>query len=329
MQNKSMIAVLGVVALAVSACGSGSSGAGGGNGGGSSSGKKHAITLIAGTTNDNFYVTMNCGAKAEAAKQGVTYKFTGPSSFDASQQTPIVNSVTADHPDAVLIAPTDSTALIAPMKQMKAQGIKVVEVDTTVSDNSIAVSQISSDNELGGKDAADALAKQIGGKGTVMVVNVNPGISTTDARDKGFKEEMKAKYPHVKVLQTQYDGDKPSKAASIITSTYAAHPDLNGVFAANVLTAEGVATGIKEAHATGKIKNISFDAEPSDISALKKGVIDALVAQEPALIGKDGIDQALNSLNGKPVTKKIATKLVTITKGNLSSMKKYIYKSHC
>jgi ribose transport system substrate-binding protein len=287
------------------------------------------VTLIVGTTNDNFYVTMNCGAKAEAARLGLKYDYTGPSKFDAGQQIPIVNSVTAKHPDAALIAPTDSTALIAPMKAMKSAGVKIVEVDTSVTDNSLAVSRISSDNELGGKDAADALAKLVGSKGTVMVVNVNPGISTTDARDKGFKEEMAAKYPNIKVLPTQYDNDTPSKAAQIVTSTYAAHPDLVGIFAANVLTAEGVATGIKEAHATGKIKNISFDAEPSDITDLKSGVVDALIAQEPGLIGKDGIDQAVLALEGKATTPQIQTKLVTITKDNLSSMQQYVYKSSC
>jgi ribose transport system substrate-binding protein len=292
-------------------------------------GKPYKITLIAGTTNDNFYVTMNCGAKAKAAQLGVKYSFTGPSKFDASQQIPIVNSVTAKHPDAVLIAPTDVTALIQPMKAMKARGIKVIEVDTHVNDPSISVSKIASDNLKGGQLAADALAKLIGGKGTVMVVNVNPGISTTDARDQGFKKEMAAKYPNIKVLSTQYDNDEPAKAAQIVTSTYAANPSLNGIFAANVLTAEGVATGIKEAGATGKIKNVSFDAEPADITDLNKGVIDALIAQEPAVIGADGIQQAVNALSGKPVTKSIGTGLVVITKANLAQTKKYVYKSSC
>lgn len=305
-----------LVAALVAACGS--------------SGTKHyKITLIAGTTNDNFYVSMNCGAKAEAAKLGVTYKFTGPSKFDASQQIPIVNSVTANHPNAVLIAPTDVTALIQPMKAMKAQGAKVIEVDTHVNDASISVSKISSDNEKGGRLAADALGKLIGGKGTVIVVNVNPGISTTDARDQGFKAEMKAKFPGITVLPTRYDNDEPATAAQIVTSTYAAHNSLNGIFAANVLTAEGVATGIREAGATGKIKNVSFDAEPADIQDLQKGVIDALIAQEPATIGADGIEQAVNALNGKPVTANIGTGLVEITKANLSTTKKWVYKSSC
>src|SRR3982074_3556957 len=146
-------------------------------------GKPFKIVLIAGTTADNFYATMNCGAKAEASKLGVAYSFTGPNHFDAQQQIPIVNTVTAQHPDAVLIAPTDVSALIRPMQAMKAVGIKVVEVDTTVTDNTIAPSQISSDNLAGGKLAADTLAQLIGARGTGMVINVNPGISTTDAPD--------------------------------------------------------------------------------------------------------------------------------------------------
>ena len=74
-----MCAILGTVALVATGCGSAGSGGGG----------SHAVTLIVGTTNDNFYVSMNCGAKAEAQKLGVTYKYTGPSKFDASQQIPI------------------------------------------------------------------------------------------------------------------------------------------------------------------------------------------------------------------------------------------------
>ncbi len=324
-----VVAGVAVVALAAAACGSSSKNTTAGSSASASPGKHYSVTLIAGTTADNFYVTMNCGAQAEAQKLGVTYKFTGPSHFDPQSQIPVVNTVTAQHPDAVLIAPTDVTALIQPMKSMKAAGIKIVEVDTHVDDASISVSKISSDNTQGGKVAADTLAQLIGDKGTVMVVNVNPGISTTDARDQGFKQEMAAKHPNIKVLTTQYDNDEQAKAAQILTSTYAAHPDLNGVFAANTISAEGVATGIRNAGATGKIKVVGFDAEPQSIQDLKNGVVDALVAQEPALIGKDGIDQAVNALSGKPVTPQIGTGLVSITKANMDQQQQYWYRSSC
>jgi ribose transport system substrate-binding protein len=323
MSKKYAMVVIAVLALAASSCSSGNKST-------SSGGKKQwKVTLIAGTTADNFYVTMNCGAQAEAKKLGVTYKFTGPNHFDAPTQIPVVNTVTAQHPDAVLIAPTDVDALSQPMKQMSAAGIKIVEVDTHVNDASISISKIASDNLKGGVLAADTLAQLIGGTGTVMVVNVNPGISTTDARDQGFKQQMAAKYPTIKLLPTQFDNDDQAKAAQILTSTYAAHPDLNGIFAINTISAEGVGTGIKNAGATGKIKTVGFDAEPQSIQDLNNDVVQALIAQQPAKIGSDGIDQAVNALEGKPVTAKIGTDLVAITKENQATTNQYFYKSNC
>jgi ribose transport system substrate-binding protein len=326
MIRKLSIIGLAGVAIAAAGCGSSSSTAT------ATPAKHYSVTFIAGTTGDNFYTTLNCGAKQEAAKLGMTYSYTGASTWGAPQQIPYVQSVTAAHPDAVLIAPTDVTALIAPMQSMEQAGIKIAEVDTDITngvESGVAITSISSNNLVGGQEAADALAKLINDKGTVMVINVTAGISTTDARQQGFTQEMAAKYPNIKVLATQFDNDSATSAASILESTYAANPDLNGIFAANVLTAEGVSTGITHVGATGTIKDVSFDAEPTDIAALKSGSIDALIAQEPATEGIDGVEQVYDALTGKSVTASIATGLVTITAANEASMSKYFYVSSC
>jgi ribose transport system substrate-binding protein len=292
----------------------------------SSSGSK-SLALIQGTKADNFYVTMGCGAKAEAAKLGYSINVQGPADFAAPEQIPIVNAITAQHPGAVLIAPTDTQALIAPMQQMKSAGIKVVQVDTTVSNKSIAVASISSDNLQGGAKAADELAKLIGGKGSVVVMNEQPGVSTTEQRIQGFLQEIK-KYPNIKPLATQYVGDNPSKAAQAITALYAAHPDLAGVFATNVLVAQGVDTGLKTAGAATKVKIVGYDADPTQITDLKAGIVKALIAQEPYQEGVDGVEQAVNALTGKP-TQSILTGLAVLTNSNLAAMKKYVYQSSC
>ncbi len=331
--------------LALSACSSGSSGSSGsagssappkaaataataGGGPAAGAGKGKQLTLILGTKGDPFYITMACGAKAEAQKVGAKLDVQGPKEFQASEQIPIVTSVAAQHPDAVLIAPTDSHALVNPMQQMKSAGIKLVEVDTTVTDRSLSVSSISSNNLLGGKIAARTLAKQIHEKGSVVVINEQPGISTTDARAKGFNQAMK-KYPNIKVLPVQYDHDNANEAASLVSSILAAHPDLKGIFAINTLTAEGVGTGLRQAGAKGKVKVIGFDASPESVKQLKQGIVQGLIAQEPYREGQLGVDQAIDALTGKANTKNIGTKLVAITKNNLPKMQKYLYKSHC
>jgi ribose transport system substrate-binding protein len=257
-----LVAVALGLAAGVAACGDDDESA---SGGGSSSGgqESYDITLIAGVKGDEFYITMDCGAKAKAKELGVNLDFQGPDKFDAALQTPIVNAVTAKKPDAILIAPTDTKAMYAPIKQAADAGIKIVFVDTTLEQSDMAVSRIASDNEAGGREAASTLAKLIGGSGDVFVVNVKPGISTTDARAKGFEEG--AKEVGLNYLGQDYSQDEPQRAASIIKAQLAKHPDLHGVFATNLFSAEGTANGVREAGKQGDVKIVGFDAGPAQV----------------------------------------------------------------
>jgi ribose transport system substrate-binding protein len=315
------VLAVGIAAVTVAACGSSNSSSGG------SGGKKYNMTLIAGVKGDQFYITMNCGAQAEAKKLGVSLNFQGPDQFSPSLQTPIVNAVAAKKPDAVLVAPTDSKAMFAPINQLKTGGSKIVLVDTTLDDASIAESQIASDNLGGGKAAADAIAKLIGGKGKVFVNNVDPGISTTDARAKGFADE--AKKLGLTYLGQQFNHDDPAKAAAIVNAELSKNPDLKGIFAANLFGAEGSATALRQAGKTGKVKIVGFDAGPKQVEDLKSGVVQGLIAQRPADIGAQGVQQAYNALTGKPVTKVIKTGSAALTKANLAQNEQYAYKSTC
>ena len=301
--RRAIVAVAAVgAAAALAACGS--SGGGGG---------KKDLALIAGVKGDEFYITMKCGAQAEAAKKGVNLSFQGPDQFDASLQTPIVNAVAAKKPDAILVAPTDTKALFAPIKQAS-QNSKIVLVDTTLDDASMAVSQIASNNLAGGQAAGTELSKLIGSAGgKVMVMSVKPGISTTDLRAQGFKQSIQSK-PALKDIGVQYDNDDPAKAASIVSATLSKNPDLKGIFATNLFSAEGAATALRQRGLLGKVKIVGFDAGPKQVDDLKSGVV-----------------QAVNALNGKSTTKKIGTGFVVVTKQNMNdpNVSKFLYKSSC
>jgi ribose transport system substrate-binding protein len=330
MARKSWIvaACLAILAVGVAACGSDDNGGGSTSSSSSSGGKKnYKMTLIAGVKGDEFYITMNCGAQAKAKELGVTLDFQGPDKFDAALQTPVVNAVAAKKPDAVLIAPTDTKAMFAPIKQLADGGAKIALVDTTLEQPDLAVSQIASDNEGGGKQAAKTLGELIGGSGKVFVVNVKPGISTTDARGKGFEEG--AKEAGLTYVGQQYDDDDPAKAASIVKAELAKNPDLKGIFATNLFSAEGAASGIREAGKLGKVKIVGFDAGPKQVEDLKKGTVQALIAQKPAEIGADGVQQAYNALTGKATEKQIGTGFVSLTKDNLDQNQDAVYKASC
>jgi ribose transport system substrate-binding protein len=324
-----LLALCAALALVVAACGgndnsSSSSSSSESSGGGK---KNYKMTLVAGVKGDEFYITMNCGAQAKAKELGVSLDFQGPDNFAADQQTPIVNAVAAKKPDAMLVAPTDTKAMYAPIKQVADAGSKVVLVDTTLEQSDFAVSQIASDNKGGGAAAAETLKKLMGSSpGKVYVSNVKPGISTTDLREQGFVE--KAKELGLDYAGRDYNNDKPETAAAQTKAALAKNPDIKGIFATNLFGAEGAATGVREAGAKN-VKIVGFDAGPKQVEDLKSGIVQALIAQKPAEIGADGVQQAYNALTGKPTQKKIGTGSTSITKDNLAQNQDAVYKASC
>jgi ribose transport system substrate-binding protein len=317
-----------IAAMGLVACGS-DSGSGTGTGTASSGGK--SITFIAGNKTNGFYINMSCGVEAAAKKAGVSVKSTGPTEFNPTAQLPVIQAAAASNPKAVIIGPTDAKALIGPLKQLQASGAKIVIVDQDVDDASIGVSRISSNNEEGGRQAADAMAKLIGGKGKVLVLDIAPGSQASGARAEGFKAQIADKYPDIEIVGTQYDQSDPTRAASIVSSTLAAHPDLAGVFADANQGALGSVTALRNAGKTGDVKLVGFDGDPAEIEALKKGQIDALVTQQPYQIGADAVDAAVAALDGKTPEAKTATPTTLVTPENVDDpeVSKYFYTSEC
>jgi ribose transport system substrate-binding protein len=290
--------------------------------------KTYSIVLIPGISTDAFYTTMHKGAEAEAAKHGIKLSYQGsPTAFSPQTQIPFLNAAIQRHPDAILIAPTDKTALIAPIKKAIAAGIAVFTVDTFIT-APIAISNISSDNVAGGKAAAKALAQATGDKGTVAAISVQPGISTTDQRKQGFEAGLKA-FKGLKYVGTQFDQDDQTKAAQQASALMTAHSDLSGIFAMNVVSGDGVTTAVKNAGKSGKVKLVEFDAEPLQVQALKQGEIDALVAQDPFGIGTKAVSLAYQYLTGHKagIKKHYGTGSAIITKANVNSasVKEFLY----
>jgi len=297
--------------------------------------KKYTIALIPGLTTDAFYITMHKGADAAAKALGVNLVFQGAADFNPVTQVPVLNAIIGRKPDAILIAPTDKVQLVESLKKAVDAGIPVLTVDTFIGDGhyqtgsgdaDFPLSYTASDNILGGEIAARALAKAIGDKGKVYVSNVNPGISTTDQREQGFKDEMK-KHPNITVLETQFNGNDANKAAAQFQSVYARNSDLAGVFGANLFSAMGAANGAKQGGMTGKVKVVAFDAPTSIVGEIKSGNVDIAIAQHPAEIGYFGVVAAYAHLTGQSIPTLIGTGFTVIDKDNVDdpNVKRFIY----
>lgn len=300
--------------------------------------KKFTIALVPGLTTDAFYITMQKGAQAAADALGVELVFQGAPDFNPVTQVPVLDAVIARAPDAILIAPTDKVQLVEPLRKAHDAGIPVITVDTFIGtgvyqtgagDADFPLSYIASDNVLGGRIAARALANAIGGAGKVYVSNVKPGISTTDQREEGFKKEMAENFPGVEVLETQFNEDDANKAASQLQGVFSRNADLKGVFGANLFSALGAANGVQQAGQTGTIKVVAFDAPTSIVDNINSGLVDVAIAQHPAEIGYYGVVSAYAHLTGHSIPVAIGTGFTIIDKANVADpeVAKYIYSN--
>jgi len=294
------------------------------------------ITLVPGLTTDAFYITMNRGAQAAGEALGITVEFQGAEEFDPVLQTPVLDAVIARGPDAILIAPTDTTQMIEPLRRAHDQGITVLTVDTFIDDGKyqdgagdgdFPMAYIASDNVGGGRMAARFMAEAIGGEGQVYVSNVRPGISTTDQREEGFMAEMAENFPNVTVLDTQYNENDASLAASQFSAVLARNPDIKGVFGANLFSALGAGNGVEGAGKADDVTVIAFDAPQSIVDNISSGLVDAAIAQHPAEIGYFGVMAAYAVLTGNSVPVSIGTGFTVIKAGNVydPEIAKYIY----
>jgi ribose transport system substrate-binding protein len=130
-------------------------------------------------------------------------------------------------------------------------------------------------------------------------------------------------------LGVQYCNDDQTKASNQTSALLAAHPNLKGMFAMNVVSGNGVTQAVTAAGKAGKVKLVEFDAGPPQVQALKAGTIDALIAQYPYGIGQKAVQLAYRYVTGHRagIKKHYGTGAAIVTKANVNSpkIKKFLY----
>ena len=243
------LTVIAVAALGLTACSSSSSSSSSSSPSRSSSTSRplparQVVELIVGTKSDDFYVTMECGAQAEATKLGVKLTVNGPADFSVSEQTPILNAVAAAKPDALIVAPTDTKRSTPSCRGSRPRASR--SSSWTPTPAHLARLSRSAATTGGGKLAADNLAARSATRA--------PSPSSTSTP---------ASAPPTRASRASTPRSRPSTRTSRCspssTTTQRGHrrqpdrqrhhraPHLNGVFATNVLSAQGAATGVQHA----------------------------------------------------------------------------------
>lgn len=283
------------------------------------------IPIIVKDTTSFYWQIVLAGARQAGKDLGVTVPELGAQSeSDINGQISILENAVAGAPAAVVISPTEFKALGKPIDEA-AKAVPIIGIDSSA-DSKAFTSFLTTDNVQGGRIAADGLAaaiKAATGKeeGEVAIITSLPGVGSLDQRREGFLDQMKTKYPGITVTVDRFADGQATTGLNMMTDLITANPNIVGVFASNLIMAQGVGQAIAENKLGDKIKVIGFDSDEKTVGFLKEGVLAGLVVQDPYRMGYDGVKTALAVSKGEKVETFVDTGANLVTQANMADPK--------
>ncbi|MGG4104422.1 ribose ABC transporter substrate-binding protein RbsB [Paenibacillus lautus] len=265
------------------------------------------IGLSISTLNNPFFVSLKDGVVAEATKQGMEVVVVDAQN-DSAKQSNDVDDLIQQGVNALLINPTDSSAISTVVQTANSLGIPVITLDRSADQGEVAA-LVASDNIKGGQMAAEYIVDQLGKDTKVIELEGVPGASATRERGKGF-HDIADKQLNV-VAKQAADFDR-TKGLTVTENLLQGNPDAKAIFAHNDEMALGAIEAIQS---SGKdIMVIGFDGNDDALKSIEAGNLTATVAQQPELIGQLAVGAAKDVLQGKEVEENIAAPLKLVVK---------------
>ena len=289
------------------------------------------IAVIVKTGNSSFWQNLQTGAfdankelKAKTPKLSVT--FLGPQADTMiPEQINIVESAIDRGVKAIVLAPSDITALIPVVKQAKAAGIPVIIIDSALSgDASNYVSYLATDNRAAGEAVAKDMIARIKAKfgsdtGKIAIESFTAGAGSEIERVGGFKDYIQ-KNSKLQIVSTQYCNSDQVTALNQVTNTLAANPDLVGFFGANEPAAVGMGRAVAQAGLGGKLVAIGFDGNSVLQNFIKDGTLQSILVQSSYKMGYLGVKYAYDAAIGKiKIPVKVDTGFLLVNKDNIDT----------
>jgi ribose transport system substrate-binding protein len=277
---------------------------------------KPVVGVVPKGTNHIFWQTVHAGAIKAAREFDLEIEWNAPVlEIDASRQIGIVDSMINRRLAGIVLAPVDRKALVSPVERAMKAGIPVAIFDSDL-DTTQRVTYVSTNNREGGRIAARQLAELIENKGKVAVIGFMPGSASTTEREQGFAEELREKFPEIKIIQTIYAKASQAAAMAGTENILTAHPDLNGLFADNESSSSGAVQALK-ARAETKVRMVAFDTSEQLIADLRHRHLDALIVQDPFKMGYESTRAIAMKLKGEAPPATIDSGVTLVTRSDL------------
>ncbi len=289
--------------------------------------ERYTIAVVPMGTTHQYWKQLHAGAlkaqeelRAEGVAAEIIWK--GPlREDDRDQQVQVVENFMTRRVSGIVLAPLDTRALARPVEQAARAGIPVVIVDSPLASKA-PVSTIATDNYAGGRLAAQRLGELLGGKGNVILLRVQVGAASSEAREQGFLDEIAANFPAIKVISSNQHGGATRNTALNASQNLLTRfgREVNGVFTPNESTMAGMLVALRDAGlAGGRVKLVGFANSRTFADAIKSGDAQGLVLQDPEKMGYLGVKTLVQTLCGEKPEAFVDTGVTIATAENLET----------
>ncbi len=268
---------------------------------------KITIGFSVSTQNNPFFVTLRDGVEAKAKELGVNVKIVDAQNDPAKQANDIADLL-QQNISVLLVNPVDSAAISTSVKAANKANIPVVCLDRSADEGTVT-SFVASDNVKGGEMAAEYIVQKLGEKVKVAELEGIPGASASRERGEGFHKVADQKLTVVAKQSADFDR---SKGLTVAENMLQANPDIQAIFAQNDEMALGAIQAAKSANKD--IFIVGFDGTDDGVKAVQDGAMAATIAQQPDIMGQQGVEVAVKAAKGEKVDAKVSAPLKLVEK---------------
>jgi len=196
---------------------------------------------------------------------------------------------------------------------LKKEGIPTVYIDRDIKGDRVSV--IQTDNFLAGKLAALEMVKIVKNKARIAVFRLDKNVQSTTLREDAFIQTAKSK--GLEIVIDEYVGTRIGNVRQKAYAILKKYNDIDGVFTPNESTSMGVIVALKKLNKSSSVVHLGFDSSSYMINALKSGLINGFVVQQPFLMGYKGVYTLYNFMKGNSIKSYIDTEVIFVDNDNL------------
>lgn len=212
---------------------------------------------------------------------------------EVTQQLSLIDEL-ADSISALVIQPINSRRIAARLLALKESGIPVVTVNTDI-DPASRCCYVGSNYESGGAVAAGMLSLVTNGHAKLGIIEGVPTLMGHVLRQKGFEDHLQACAPGIALIDRAPALDDPEQAYRAACRMLHARPEIDAMFvvAAGVYD---VCRAIIDCGREHSIRVVAYDDVPSTREMMRRGLVRAVVCQQPFEQGCRAVHEAFDML---------------------------------